>query len=291
MAEEAYETALRHALEELAEVDRQAEEIERKRARLRQGVAVLQTLTSDQRDHEQSVTSSILTVLNASPGPLPTAQIIQRLQSMGYTTLPTSVATLLSRLAKDGKIMKADDGYRMTSGSTELFYDTMKKLKETREELARGITKSDHDAAKTIFEEMCTANLRHIHKAETIHNLTMASVLYTQAVLGLDMSAQTGVSVGKEQTLTEAILLTIKGSPGAVTATEVMDKLFMLGFQAQTTSVASILSRLAENRKIICLRDQRGSSVLGYKWKTPRTKSEMLAAKKAAAELSRRGKQ
>jgi len=291
MAEEAYETALRQALEELAEVDRQAEEIERKRARLRQGVAVLQTLTSDQRDQEQSVTSSILTVLNASPGPLPTAQIIQRLQSMGYTTQPTSVATLLSRLAKDGKIMKADDGYRMTSSSTELFYDTMKKLEETREELARGITKSDHDAAKTIFEEMCTANLRHIHKAETIHNLTMASVLYTQAVLGLDMSAQTGVSVGKEQTLTEAILLIVKGSPGAVTATEVMDKLFMLGFQAQTTSVASILGRLAENRKIMCLRDPRGSSLLGYEWKTPRTKSEMQAANKAAAELSRRGKQ
>ena len=68
MAEEAYETALRQALEELAEVDRQAEEIERKRAKLRQGVAVLQTLTGDQRDQDQSVTSSILTVLNASPG-------------------------------------------------------------------------------------------------------------------------------------------------------------------------------------------------------------------------------
>lgn len=291
MAEEAYETALRRALEELAEVDRQAEEIERKRARLRQGVAVLQTLTGDQRNQEQSVTSSILTVLNASPGPLPTAQIIQTLQSMGYTTQPTSVATLLSRLAKDGKIMKTDDGYRMTSGSTELFYDTMKKLEETREELARGITKSDYDAAKTIFEEMCTANLRHIHKAETIHNLTMASVLYTQAVLGLDMSAQTGVSVGKEQALTEAILLIVKGSPGAVTATDVMDKLFMLGFQAQTTSVASILSRLAENRKIMCLRDPRGSILLGYEWKTPRTKPEMQAANKAAAELSGRGKQ
>ena len=46
--------------------------------------------------------------------------------------------------------MKADDGYRMTTGSTELFYDTMKKLEATREELARGITKSDHDAAKII---------------------------------------------------------------------------------------------------------------------------------------------
>ena len=150
--------------------------------------------------------------------------------------------------------MKADDGYRMTTGSTELFYDTMKKLEATREELARGITKSDHDAAKIIFEDMCTANLPHTRKAETIHHLAMASVLYAQGVLRLDMGAQTGVSVESDQTLTEAILLIVKGSPGAVTATEVMDKLFMLGLQAQTTSVASILSRLAENRKIMCLR-------------------------------------
>jgi predicted transcriptional regulator len=291
MAEEAYETALRQALGELAEIEKQAEEIERKRARLRQGVAVLQTLTGDQPDQEQSVTSSILMVLNASPGPLPTVQIIQRLQSMGYTPQPTSVATLLSRLAKDGKIMKADDGYGMTSGSTELFYDAMKKLEATREELARGITKSDHDAAKIIFEDMCTANLPHTLKAETIHHLAMASVLYAQAVLRLDMGAQSGVSVESDRTLTEAILLIVKGSPGAVTASEVMEKLFMLGLQAQTASVASILSRLAENRKIMCLRDPGGSSLLGYEWKTPRTKSEMLAANKAAAELRRRGKQ
>jgi hypothetical protein len=46
-----------------------------------------------------------------------------------------------------------------------------------------------------------------------------------------------------------------------------------------------------ENRKIMCLRDPRGGSLLGYEWKTSRTKSEMLAANKAAAELSRRGKQ
>ena len=36
MAEEAYETALRQRLRRVAEVDRQAEEIERKRAKLRQ---------------------------------------------------------------------------------------------------------------------------------------------------------------------------------------------------------------------------------------------------------------
>jgi hypothetical protein len=111
MAEEAYEIALRRAVAELAEVDRQAEEIERRRAMLRQSVAVLQTLAGDQPDQERSVTSSILTILKASPGPLPTSQIIQRLVSMGHAPQATSVATLLSRLSRDGKIMKADDGY------------------------------------------------------------------------------------------------------------------------------------------------------------------------------------
>ena len=111
MADEAYEVALRRALVELAEVDRQAEEIERRRATLRQSVAVLQTLAGCQPDQEQSVTGSILTILKASAGPLPTAGIVQRLISMGHTPQPTSVATLLSRLAQQGKIMKADDGY------------------------------------------------------------------------------------------------------------------------------------------------------------------------------------
>ncbi len=111
MAEEAYESALRQALNELAEVDRQAEEIERRQATLRQSVAVLQTLAGGHPEQERSVTGSILTILKASPGPLRTAQIVERLVSMGHTVQPTSVATLLSRLAQQGKITKADDGY------------------------------------------------------------------------------------------------------------------------------------------------------------------------------------
>jgi hypothetical protein len=111
MTEEAYESALRQALNELAEVDKQAEDIERKRAKLRQSVAVLQTLAGDNREQERSVTKSIVTILRANPGPLPTVQIIQRLISMGHTPQPASVATLLSRLAQQGKITKADDGY------------------------------------------------------------------------------------------------------------------------------------------------------------------------------------
>jgi hypothetical protein len=41
---------------------------------------------------------------------------------------------------------------------------------------------------------MCTANLPRTRKAETIHYLAMASVLYAQTVLRLDRGAQSGVS-------------------------------------------------------------------------------------------------
>jgi hypothetical protein len=121
MADEAYETALRKALSELAKVDRQADDIERRRATLRQSVAVLQTLAGNHSDHEQqqSVTGAILTILKASPGPLPVTQIIQRLQSMGYTPQAKSVATLVSRLAQQGKIGKADDGYGPATASMQ----------------------------------------------------------------------------------------------------------------------------------------------------------------------------
>jgi predicted transcriptional regulator len=108
---EEYQEALRKALSELSEVERQAQQIELRRATLRQSVAVLQTLAGGRVDHDLSVTDSILTVLQANPGPLPTAQIVQRLTSMGHTPQPSSVATLLSRLAQQGKIMKTDEGY------------------------------------------------------------------------------------------------------------------------------------------------------------------------------------
>ena len=81
------------------------------------------------------------------------------------------------------------DGMQMTE-STGLFYDALKKIEEVREELERGITKSDRDATKVIFDEMCAANLQYTHTSETIHHLAMASILYAQAILRHHMSAQ-----------------------------------------------------------------------------------------------------
>lgn len=74
--------------------------------------------------------------------------------------------------------------------SIGLFYDALKKIEEALQELERGITQSDRAAASVIFEEMCSTNLQHTHRAETKHQLAMASLLYAHAALRLDMSAQ-----------------------------------------------------------------------------------------------------
>jgi hypothetical protein len=70
------------------------------------------------------------------------------------------------------------------------FYDVLKKIEEARQELEKGLPKSDRDAANAIFKAMCDANLRYMDMPKTIHHLAMAPLLYSQAVLRQHMSAQ-----------------------------------------------------------------------------------------------------
>jgi hypothetical protein len=70
------------------------------------------------------------------------------------------------------------------------FYDAVKQLEETRQELEKGFNKSDRDAAKVMFDAMCAANVQYMDKANTVHRLAWASLLYAQAVLRQHMSAQ-----------------------------------------------------------------------------------------------------
>jgi len=70
------------------------------------------------------------------------------------------------------------------------FNNAIENFEETRQELEKGFTKSDRDAAKRIFDAMCTANLQYVDKANTIHHLAWASLLYAQAVLRQHISAQ-----------------------------------------------------------------------------------------------------
>jgi hypothetical protein len=106
MAEE-YRDALKKAEKELADADAEAEALDRKRARLRQTVAVLQTLTGVTVENDQSLTEAILLVVKASPGFVSASEVMDRLFMMGFHAQTASVATILSRLAKTGKLIGA----------------------------------------------------------------------------------------------------------------------------------------------------------------------------------------
>jgi hypothetical protein len=55
-----------------------------------------------------------------------------------------------------------------------------------------------------------------------------------------------------------------------------MDRLVMTGHQVQTTTVATTLSRLAKNRKVIASRDPDGGT--GYAWPAATSASDRLSA-------------
>jgi hypothetical protein len=101
---ELYIETLRQAEKELADADAEAEELDRKRAKLRQTVAVLQTLTGVKVENDQSLTDAILLVVKAAPGFVTASEVMDRLFMMGFHAQTASVATILSRLAKTGKV-------------------------------------------------------------------------------------------------------------------------------------------------------------------------------------------
>jgi hypothetical protein len=70
------------------------------------------------------------------------------------------------------------------------FIDAIEKIEEARQELEKGITKSDRDAAIEIFNEMCTANSQYTDKANTVYHLALASLSYAQAALRDHISVQ-----------------------------------------------------------------------------------------------------
>jgi predicted transcriptional regulator len=105
---EPYNEALKKAKEELAEYDAAAEELERKRARLRQTIGILQLLLGVDVPNEQSLTGAILMILKASQGYCKATEIVKSLVEMRFKNVQqTSVATILSRLAKNGQIISA----------------------------------------------------------------------------------------------------------------------------------------------------------------------------------------
>jgi flagellar hook-basal body complex protein FliE len=103
---EAYEKAFQQAQTELAALDAAAEELERKRAKLRQTILVLRSMLGLETENEQSLTDAILSVLKASTDFITAPMVADRLIMAGYQVQIATVATILSRLLKDGHLKK-----------------------------------------------------------------------------------------------------------------------------------------------------------------------------------------
>ena len=103
---EVYEKALQQAQTELAALDTAAEELERKRAKVRQTILVLRSMLGLEAENEQSLTVAILSVVKASTGFITAPMVADRLIMAGYQVQIATVATILSRLLKDGHLKK-----------------------------------------------------------------------------------------------------------------------------------------------------------------------------------------
>jgi hypothetical protein len=119
-----YSDAMKEAQRELADCDAAIEKLERKQAKLRQTVAVLQSLMGIEVPHEQSLTEAILMTVKASVGYVTTVQVLKMLAEMNYKVQPASVATILSRLVKNGQIASAAspqgfNGYAWKTATTK----------------------------------------------------------------------------------------------------------------------------------------------------------------------------
>lgn len=128
------------------------------------------------------------------------------------------------------------------------------------------LTKAQKELAK------CDAEAEELERKRARLRQTIASLQSTM-----------GISVQSDESMTETILMVLKAWPGAATVSEVTERLIIFGFQAQTASVATILSRLAKNGKIESLRDQNGSGKVGYGWKKDLSKPEREAARRTLA--------
>lgn len=99
------------------------------------------------------------------------------------------------------------------------------------------------------------------------------------------LRSQVGIDVQPDETITDAILLVVKAWNGFVSAAEVMDRLVLMGHQVQTSTVATILSRLAKSQVVIA---GRGSnSNVGYAWPESTSASERLTAMSQVAKKSK----
>ncbi|HLM80437.1 MAG TPA: BlaI/MecI/CopY family transcriptional regulator [Terriglobales bacterium] len=105
-----YEDALRKAQKDLAATNIAAENLERKRAKLRQAVSILQSLMDNATTDDQSLTDAILTAVKGAKGYITTAEVMEFLQTIGLEAQNATVATILSRMVKERQLEKDAEG-------------------------------------------------------------------------------------------------------------------------------------------------------------------------------------
>jgi hypothetical protein len=110
---ELFRQALDQAERDLVNLDAAAEEMELKRARLRQTISVLRGQLGLPAANNPSLTDSILTVVKAWNGFATAAEVFDRLVIMGYHVQSATVASILSRMAKNGLVISG----RSTAGT------------------------------------------------------------------------------------------------------------------------------------------------------------------------------
>jgi len=95
------------------------------------------------------------------------------------------------------------------------------------------------------------------------------------------LKSQLGIKVEKEGSMTDAILLVLQAWPGAATVQEIVERLTIMGYEPQTPSVATILSRLTRTRRIASWFGDEGE--IGYEWNEELTKVQRETARRELA--------
>ncbi len=143
----AYQISLEEAQQELAVCEEKITTLERQRANLRQIIAILQAkLGMDDAERPKTLTDAILLVVKGTREreSIMASDIVGRLEQMGVDAEPRSVATILSRLHKEGRInswkMHNSVGYEWKGVRTKS--DSLNALKALAEMGQRERTKS-----------------------------------------------------------------------------------------------------------------------------------------------------
>jgi hypothetical protein len=112
-----YQRALQSAAKELKSLDEKVHALECQRAKLRQVIAVLQSLLGQPTSKNQTLTDAMIDFVRAKDGYAPTADVMDGLLARGYSVHPRSVATILSKLVREKQFRKGPEGGYKWAGS------------------------------------------------------------------------------------------------------------------------------------------------------------------------------